>query len=139
MTEDLRAGVGQSTYAHAEGLHRVVAGRSGSRGGGRRCYGRRMSATDRTALKPTDLLDLDHLFSDEERQIRALAREWVRDRILPRVEDWYEQGEFPARELAKELGELGFLGMQLEGMGGLGDRRVRARGARARSGRLRAP
>ena len=79
-----------------------------------------MSAADRATLKPTDLLDLEHLLSDEERQVRDLAREWVGDRILPRVEDWYERGEFPARELAKELGELGFLGMQLEGMGELG-------------------
>jgi glutaryl-CoA dehydrogenase len=78
-----------------------------------------MTAADRPALKPTDLLDLEHLLSDEERQIRDLAREWVRDRILPAVEDWYERGEFPARELALELGRLGFLGMQLEGMGGL--------------------
>ena len=54
-------------------------------------------------LKPSDLLDLDALLSDEERQIRDLAREWVHDRILPEVDDWYERGEFPARELAKEL------------------------------------
>jgi glutaryl-CoA dehydrogenase len=66
-------------------------------------------------LKPLDLLDLDALLSDEERQIRDLARQWVRERILPDVEDWYEHGEFPARELAKELGErLGFFGMQLD-------------------------
>ncbi len=79
-----------------------------------------MAATDRTPLKPTDLLDLEHLLSDEERQVRDLAREWVRDRILPEVEDWYERGEFPARELALELGKLGFLGMQIEEMSGLG-------------------
>src|SRR5207253_2007018 len=65
-------------------------------------------------------VDLDALLSDEERQIRDLAREWVHDRILPEVEDWYERGEFPARELAKELGELGFFGMQLPGIGDLG-------------------
>ncbi len=79
-----------------------------------------MAATDRTPLKPTDLLDLEHLLNDEERQVRDLAREWVRDRILPEVEDWYERGEFPARELALELGKLGFLGMQIEEMSGLG-------------------
>jgi glutaryl-CoA dehydrogenase len=66
-----------------------------------------------TNLEPLDLIDLDGLLTDDERQVRDLAREWVRDRILPSVEDWYEAGEFPARELAKELGELGFLGMQL--------------------------
>ncbi|HEX6132307.1 MAG TPA: acyl-CoA dehydrogenase family protein, partial [Actinomycetota bacterium] len=65
-------------------------------------------------LDPLDLIDIDALLSDDERQIRDLAREWVRDRILPEVEDWYERGEFPARELAKELGgQLGFFGMQL--------------------------
>jgi glutaryl-CoA dehydrogenase len=71
-------------------------------------------------LKPLDLIDVDALLSDEERQIRDLAREWVRDRILPEIEDWFEHGEFPARELAKELGQLGFLGMQLPEIGGLG-------------------
>ncbi|HSL10659.1 MAG TPA: acyl-CoA dehydrogenase family protein [Actinomycetota bacterium] len=66
-----------------------------------------------TKLEPLDLLDLDALLTDDERQVRDLAREWVNDRILPNVEDWYEHAEFPARELAKELGQLGFLGMQL--------------------------
>jgi glutaryl-CoA dehydrogenase len=65
-------------------------------------------------LQPTDLIDIDHLLSDEEKQIRSVAREWVQRRILPEVEDWYEKGEFPARELAKELGELGFFLMQLD-------------------------
>ena len=71
-------------------------------------------------LKPLDLLDIDALLTDEERQIRDLARDWVRGRILPEVEEWYERGEFPARALAKELGELGFFGMQLPGIGDLG-------------------
>jgi glutaryl-CoA dehydrogenase len=81
-----------------------------------RCYRRRMSAS----IDPYDMLDIDHLLSDDERAVRDTAREWVRGRILPEVEDWYEAGEFPARELAKELGEMGFLGMQLQGEGMLG-------------------
>jgi glutaryl-CoA dehydrogenase len=72
------------------------------------------------APDPLDLIDIDALLSDEERQIRDLARRWVADRILPEVEDWYERGEFPTRELAAELGKLGFLGMQLPEIGGLG-------------------
>jgi glutaryl-CoA dehydrogenase len=72
------------------------------------------------APDPLDLINIDALLSDEERQIRGLAREWVADRILPDVDEWYEHGEFPARELAKELGQLGFLGMQLPDIGGLG-------------------
>jgi glutaryl-CoA dehydrogenase len=71
-------------------------------------------------LNPLDLIDVNAFLSDEERQIRDLAREWVVDNVLPNVEDWYEQGVFPARELAKELGQLGFLGMQLPEIGGLG-------------------
>jgi len=71
------------------------------------------------APDPLDLIDIDALLSDEERQIRALARRWVTDRILPDVDEWYERGEFPARELAKELGQLGFLGAQLPDIGGL--------------------
>lgn len=72
------------------------------------------------SIDPHDLLDIDHLLGDDERAVRDTAREWVRGRILPEVEDWYEAGEFPARELAKELGEMGFLGMQLHGEGMLG-------------------
>jgi glutaryl-CoA dehydrogenase len=72
------------------------------------------------APDPLDLIGIDALLTDEERQIRDLAKQWVGDRILPEVEDWYERGEFPARELAAELGKLGFLGMQLPEIGGLG-------------------
>jgi glutaryl-CoA dehydrogenase len=71
-------------------------------------------------LNPLDLIDINALLTDEERQIRDLAREWVVDNILPNVEEWYERGEFPARDLAKQLGALGFLGMQLPEIGGLG-------------------
>jgi glutaryl-CoA dehydrogenase len=82
------------------------------------CYLRAM--TEPPALDPLDLLDLGALLSDDERAVRDAAREWIRRRILPEVEDWFERGEFPARELAKELGEMGFLGMQLQGEGFLG-------------------
>src|SRR5215212_1219093 len=71
-------------------------------------------------LNPLDLIDINALLTDEERQVRDLAREWVVDNVLPYVDDWYERGEFPARELAKDLGQLGFLGMQLPDLGGLG-------------------
>src|SRR5262245_23697254 len=72
------------------------------------------------ALDPLDPLELDALITDEERAIRDAAREWIERRVLPDVEDWYETGEFPAREIAKELGALGFLGMHLQGYGCLG-------------------
>jgi glutaryl-CoA dehydrogenase len=76
--------------------------------------------SDGPSIDPLDPVDLNALLTDEQRQIRDLARQWVRDRILPEVEDWYERGEFPAREIAKEIGALGFFGMQLQGEGFLG-------------------
>jgi glutaryl-CoA dehydrogenase len=66
---------------------------------------------------PLDILDLDALLSDEERDIRALVRRVVDDRVRPEIADWYERGEVPARELALEFGKLGLLGMHLTGYG----------------------
>jgi len=69
------------------------------------------------AVAPLDLLDLDDLLTDEERDVRALARRVVDDKVRPFVADWYERGEVPARELALEFGKLGLLGMHLTGYG----------------------
>ncbi|MET8091366.1 acyl-CoA dehydrogenase family protein [Micromonospora sp. NPDC005220] len=66
---------------------------------------------------PLDLLDLDPSLSEEERQIRDVVRQLVDDRVRPHVADWYEQGQVPARELAREFGKLGLLGMHLTGYG----------------------
>jgi glutaryl-CoA dehydrogenase len=67
-------------------------------------------------LRPLDFLDIDHLLGDEERDIRDTVRAWVRDRVLPEVGDWFEEARIPL-ELARELGEIGVLGMHLEGYG----------------------
>jgi glutaryl-CoA dehydrogenase len=37
--------------------------------------------------------------------------------VRPHIAQWYESGTVPARELAKELGSLGLLGMHLQGYG----------------------
>ena len=63
---------------------------------------------------PLDFLDLDRLLADEERAIRDTVRDWVRERVLPGIETWFESGEFPL-EVAKELGAMGLLGMHLTG------------------------
>ena len=64
-----------------------------------------------------DLLDVDASLSEEERQIRAVVRQLVTDRVRPHVAGWYEDGDVPARELAREFGKLGLLGMHLTGYG----------------------
>jgi glutaryl-CoA dehydrogenase len=76
------------------------------------------TATRGTAarLDPSDFLDVEALLSDEERLIRDTVRDFVRDRVLPGIDEWFEQGVFP-KEVATELGRLGLLGMHLEGYG----------------------
>jgi glutaryl-CoA dehydrogenase len=70
----------------------------------------------RPPLKPLDFLDLDALLTDEERMVRDTVREFVVDKVLPGIGDWFERGEFP-RDVAAQLGELGLLGMHLTGYG----------------------
>jgi len=75
------------------------------------------------ALDPLDFLDLDAQLTDEERMIRDTVRSWVRERVLPRIDGWFERGEFPV-EVAKELAGLGLLGMHLSGYGCAGTNSV---------------
>ena len=73
--------------------------------------------TGAPAADPRDLLRLDGLLDDEERLLRDTVRRFVADRVLPEVGAWFEEGTFPTRELAPALGELGLLGMHLDGYG----------------------
>ncbi len=66
---------------------------------------------------PFDLFAIDSLLSDEERAMRDTVRAFCDDRIRPHIADWFENASIPARELSKELGKLGLLGMHLEGYG----------------------
>jgi glutaryl-CoA dehydrogenase len=74
------------------------------------------TTTKPTALDPRDFLAIDALLDDEERAIRDTVRQFVRDRILPEVGEWFEQAILP-RELVQEIGKLGLFGMHLEGYG----------------------
>jgi glutaryl-CoA dehydrogenase len=79
-----------------------------------------MAAEGAGAFKPLDPLDVDALLSDEERAVRDTVRDWVKSRILPEIAEWFERGEIPSRELAKELADMQLLGMHLEGYGTAG-------------------
>jgi glutaryl-CoA dehydrogenase len=61
-----------------------------------------------------DFLAIDALLSDDERLLRDTVRQFVQDRVLPDVAEWFDVGTFP-KELAKEMGALGMLGMHLKG------------------------
>lgn len=64
-----------------------------------------------------DLLDIDVLLSDTERAVRDLVARVVADQVRPHIARWYEDGAMPVRELARQLGALGLLGMHLTGYG----------------------
>ncbi|MEV6284624.1 acyl-CoA dehydrogenase family protein [Kribbella sp. NPDC051770] len=69
-----------------------------------------------------DLVDVDSLLTEEEVAIRATTRRFADERLRPSLPEWFESASIPARDLAKELGALGLLGMHLTGYGcaGLG-------------------
>ncbi|HVT67284.1 MAG TPA: acyl-CoA dehydrogenase family protein [Trebonia sp.] len=72
----------------------------------------------RPRLDPRDPVGIDALLSEEELAVRQTVRDFCADKILPHVAGWYERGELPgARELARELGKIGLLGMHLTGYG----------------------
>jgi glutaryl-CoA dehydrogenase len=64
----------------------------------------------------SDILAIDSLLSADELAVREKVRDFTRQRIRPGIAGWYDDGVFPL-ELAAELGELGVLGMHLEGYG----------------------
>ncbi|WP_327320624.1 acyl-CoA dehydrogenase family protein [Streptomyces sp. NBC_01235] len=67
---------------------------------------------------PLDLLELDNLLTPDERSVRDTVRTFCDRRVEPHIAEWFEQGAIEdIRGLAKELGELGLLGMHLEGYG----------------------
>jgi glutaryl-CoA dehydrogenase len=66
---------------------------------------------------PLELFDLESSIAEEDRAIRDTVRRYVEEQLKPQVADWYDAGTVPARELSRELGGLGLLGMHLEGYG----------------------
>jgi glutaryl-CoA dehydrogenase len=75
-----------------------------------------VATTSDKAIDPHDFVGIDHLLSDDEKDIRDAVREVVRERILPEVGDWFDKGILP-REVFTELGQLGFMGAHLQGYG----------------------
>jgi glutaryl-CoA dehydrogenase len=66
---------------------------------------------------PDDLGGLDHGLSQEDLAMRSSVRAFLAEHARPHIGQWYLDGELPARDLARELGRLGVLGMHLDGHG----------------------
>ncbi|MHB1172557.1 MAG: acyl-CoA dehydrogenase family protein [Lacisediminihabitans sp.] len=79
-----------------------------------------MTAASTSGNRPTPLVDavfdLDALLSDEEVAWGRTARDFATRRILPTIEQDFENKHF-RRELVAELGAAGFLGMHIQGYG----------------------
>ena len=70
-----------------------------------------------TPQAPLRLVDTDRFVCDEDLAIRDTVRAFVDQSIKPEIASWYDNGSLPVREIAKELGSLGTLGMHLDGYG----------------------
>ncbi|WP_405094508.1 acyl-CoA dehydrogenase family protein [Micromonospora sp. NBC_01412] len=66
---------------------------------------------------PLELAAFDTLLTDEERDVRDTVRRFAAEQIRPHIAGWYADGTLPAREIARECGRLGLLGMHLDGYG----------------------
>jgi glutaryl-CoA dehydrogenase len=70
-----------------------------------------------TAVTAADPIDIRAVLTDDDRAITDSVRSFVKSAVLDDVADWFEEARFPARELAKPLGDIGLLGMHLDGYG----------------------
>lgn len=68
-----------------------------------------------------DYLLIDEFYSSEQKAIREIVRNWVKQEVMPKIEDYFEKCYFP-REWITQMGELGILGCYIPqeyGGGGL--------------------
>jgi glutaryl-CoA dehydrogenase len=70
-----------------------------------------------SGFNPQDPLGLDMSLSDDEIAVRDTVRQFCAEHVIPHVAEWFEIGDLPVRDLAKHFGQLGLLGMHLEGYG----------------------
>jgi glutaryl-CoA dehydrogenase len=63
-----------------------------------------------------DYMEIDSLFSDQEKLVRQTVREFVEKEVIPHIEEWSRDGKFPMH-LVPVMAELGFYGANMEGYG----------------------
>lgn len=66
---------------------------------------------------PDEILGIDSVFDKEDLEWAGIVRKWLDENVREKIGDWFLEGTIPARELAEGLGELGVLGMHLDGYG----------------------
>jgi glutaryl-CoA dehydrogenase len=73
--------------------------------------------TGKPVHSPLGLFGIDDLLAEDDRAIRDTVRRHVEEKLRPHLAEWYEAGAMPVRDVARELGSLGLLGMHLQGYG----------------------
>ncbi len=68
------------------------------------------------AFRGVDYINFDSCLSEQELLVRQTARRFVDDQVLPLIRDCWREGTFPSH-LIRPMGELGFLGANLDGYG----------------------
>ncbi len=61
-----------------------------------------------------DFYKMEQHLTEEEIMVRDLVRDWVDEKVIPIIEEYYTKGTFPT-ELISEIGEMGLFGCNLEG------------------------
>jgi glutaryl-CoA dehydrogenase len=69
-----------------------------------------------SGFQGVDYYEVEGLLSEEERMMRDVARAFTDEQILPVVTQHFRQGTFPSG-LIRKMGDLGFLGANLQGYG----------------------
>src|SRR5918992_1422325 len=76
------------------------------------------TAPRKPSMPAHDLAGVDLMLSQEERDVRRAVRDFVANEVQPHIATWFEEGRVDdVRGLSKKLGNLGLLGMHLDGYG----------------------
>lgn len=67
-------------------------------------------------FRGVDYMLFDSQLNEQELLVRQTARRFTDERVLPLIRECYRDGRFPS-ELISEIGQLGFLGANLDGYG----------------------
>jgi len=67
-------------------------------------------------FRGVDYMEIDALFTDQEKLVRQTVREFVEKEIIPHIEGWNREGKFPLH-LVPLMAELGLFGANMEGYG----------------------
>jgi glutaryl-CoA dehydrogenase len=69
-----------------------------------------------SGFQGVDYYEVEGLLSEEERMMRDVARAFTDEQVLPIATQHFRQGTFPSG-LIRKMGDLGFLGANLQGYG----------------------